>query len=74
MKEYGTPDPDDTAYRAVIKHVEGLEVAHILHHQRVPINARMCRLPQSLKVQAVLVDGSVITYVQMAPGRAAKLQ
>ena len=40
MKEYGTPDPDTTAYDKILAHVQGLDVAYILHNQRVPIDAK----------------------------------
>lgn len=74
MKEYGTPDEDKTAYNKLLEHLQGLEVNYILHYPRVPIDARACRMPQSLKVQAVLASGEVLTVVQPAPGRKAKLQ
>lgn len=74
MKEYGTPDSDDTAYRTLLAHVSGMDVLYILHKPRVPIDARMCQLPQSLKVQAVLADGRVITCFQPAPGKPARIQ
>ena len=74
MKEYGTPDPDRVAYLAVLRHTVDMPVKYIVHHQRVPINARACQLPQSLLVQAVLVDGQVVTAFQPAPGHPARIQ
>lgn len=74
MKEYGTPDKDDTAYKVLLNHVKDMEVLYIMHKPRVPIDARMCQLPQSLKVQAVLTNNTVITCFQPAPGRPAKIQ
>lgn len=73
MKEYGTPDADPTAYLLLLERIEGMEVLSILHHQRVPIDARACLLPQSLKVQAVLIDGGLVTCQQMAPGHTARI-
>ena len=73
MREYGTPDPDTTAYDKLIEHVKGLDVICIMHNQRVPIDARACQLPQSLKVQAVLADRTVVTAFQAAPGHRAKI-
>ena len=74
MKEYGTPDSDDTAYKTLLAHIAGMDVLYILHKPRVPIDARMCQLPQSLTVQAVLADKQVVTCFQPAPGRPAKIQ
>lgn len=74
MKEYGTPDSDDTAYRTLLAHVKDMEVTYIVHKPRVPIDARMCLLPQSLKVQAVLADRTVVTCFQPAPGFPARIQ
>ena len=74
MKEYGTPDADDTAYKTLLKHVESMEVDYILHNPRVPVDARMCRLPQSLTVQAVLASGKVISCFQPSPGKPARIK
>ena len=73
MKEYGTPDPDTTTYDKILAHVQGLDVAYILHNQRVPVDAKACQLPQSLRVQAVLADRTVVTAFQAAPGRPARI-
>lgn len=73
MKEYGTPDADSTAYLLLLEHIKGMEVLSILHHPRVPIDARACLLPQSLKVRAVLLNGQVITCQQAAPGHVARI-
>ena len=74
MEEYGTPDSDKTAYMVLLAYVEGMDVKYILHHQRMPIDARPCQLPQSLKVQAVLGNGKVVTCQQAAPSHAARIQ
>lgn len=74
MKEYGIPDVDDTAYKLLLEHVKDMDVLYITHHPRVPIDARMCLMPQSLKVQAVLANKRVITVIQPAPGLPAKIK
>lgn len=74
MKEYGIPDADDTAYKTLLQHVAGLQVESILHRPRVPIDARMCMMPQSLTVQAVLADKSVVTCFQPSPGKPARIK
>jgi len=74
MKVYGTPDPDPTAIDLLLKEVEGLEVAYIIHHQRVDIGARACRWPGSLRVQAVLKDQTVVSVRQLKPGGPAKVE
>ena len=74
MKEYGTPYTDDTAYKTLLKHVEGMDVNYILHNPRAPIDARMCQLPQSLTVQAVLASGKVISCFQPSPGKPARIK
>ena len=74
MKEYGTPDADDTAYKTLLRHVESMDVTFILHKPRVPIDARMCQLPQSLTVQAVLASGKVISCFQPSPGKPARIK
>ena len=73
IKEYGTPDKDRTAYNLLMEHVKTMPVVSIIHHQRVPIDARACLLPQSLKVQAVLMYGAVVTCTQPAPGMPARI-
>lgn len=74
MKEYGTPDADDTAYRVLLAHVAGMQVDYIIHKPRVPVDARACQMPQGLTVQAVLADKSVITCFQPAPGKPARIK
>lgn len=74
MKEYGTPDADDTAYKVLLAHVAGMQVDYIIHKPRVPVDARACQMPQSLTVQAVLADKSVITCFQPAPGKPARIK
>ena len=71
MRVYGTADPDSTAYDFLLKLVEHEDVESILLHQRIPIDARACKLPQSLTIQAVLKDKTVITVRQNQPGSRA---
>lgn len=73
LKEYGTPDEDQTAYQLLLDFTKGKEVVYILHNSRVPAGARMCQLPGSIKVQAVMADKSIITSFQPSPGRKARL-
>lgn len=74
MKVFGVPDADTTAYQRLLEHVQGRKIKYVLHYTRVPINARPCLLPQSLRVQAIMEDGSVVTAVQAAPGHKARIQ
>lgn len=74
MRIYGTPDPDTTAFDRLMREVEGLEVAYIIHHPRVDMAARACQWPGSLKVQAVLKDQTVVTVRQLKPGGPAKVE
>lgn len=74
VKEYGTPDADPTAYQLLLSHVQGMAVVSILHYPRVAIDARPCQLPLSLRVQAVLANGVVITSWQPSPGRPARIE
>ena len=74
MITYGTPDPDTTAFDRLMREVEGLEIAYIIHHQRVDMGARACRWPGSLRVQAVLKDRTVVTVRQMKPGGPARVE
>ena len=68
MRIYGKPDDDSAAYNALMQAVGDAEVTYIMHHQRVPIDARPCKLPTSLMVQAVLVGGKVVTATQIGIG------
>lgn len=74
MITYGTPDPDTAAFDRLMREVEGLEVAYIIHHQRVDMAARACRWPGSLRVQAVMKDRTVVTVRQMKPGGPARVE
>jgi hypothetical protein len=74
MKVFGVPDADPTAYHRLLDYVQGRKIKYVLHYTRVPIDARPCLLPQSLRVQAVMEDGSVVTSVQAAPGRKARIE
>ena len=74
MKAYGQPNADTTALDLLLTLVDPEKVAYILHHQRIPIDARPCKLPQSLLVQAVMLDNTVISVRQNTPGdRAIKV-
>ena len=69
MKIYGHPDAEDNQTEEFVRDlVDGLDVHYLVLHPRKPITARMCQRPQSILVQAVLVDGRVITARQDAPG------
>jgi len=68
MRVYGKPDPDSAAYDALMLAVGDATVTYIMHHPRVPIDARPCQLPTSLMVQAVLVGGKVVTARQLSVG------
>lgn len=74
MKVFGIPDADPTAYETLLTYLKGRRIKYVLHYTRVPIDARPCLLPQSLRVQAVMEDGSVVTSVQAAPGHKARIQ
>lgn len=67
MKVYGTPDADTTAIDYLLSIVSVEQVESILHHPRISIDARPCKLPQSLLVQAVMMDRTVISVRQNAP-------
>lgn len=66
--QYGTPDPDLSAYNRLVELAATEDVMYILHHQRVPIDARSCLGPGSLKVQAIIVGGKLLTVRQSAEG------
>lgn len=70
MKEFGACDADRSAYELLLQSVDPAQVKYIVHHQRVPVDARMCRLPLSLSVQAVLTNNQVVTAFQ--PSKGAK--
>lgn len=71
MKIYGKPDGDTTAIDYLMSIVDTDLVQAIMHHQRVPIDARACQLPQSLLVQAVMMDNTVVNVRQNQPGGRA---
>jgi hypothetical protein len=76
MTEYGTPD-SDTAPLDTLKAwllANSQEAVYIMHYQRVPIDARPCQLPTSLKVQAVLEDGRTVTAFQPSIGAAVQIK
>ena len=74
MKEYGVPDPDTTAYCLLLQAIQGKSVECIMHYPRVAINARQCKMPGSLKIQALLLDKTVVTVTQAGLGKPAKVQ
>ena len=71
MKIYGQPDQDQTAYNTLLAYLKGEEPKAILHHQRQPPNARPCKGPMSLRVQAIMQDGRIITAHQANIGTRA---
>lgn len=77
MKVFGVPNADPTAYHTLLDWLyinrKGQKIKYVLHYTRVPVDARPCLLPQSLRVQAVMEDGSVVTSVQAAPGHKARI-
>jgi hypothetical protein len=66
--QYGTPDPDPAAYNRLVELAKDEDVTYILHHQRVPIDARTCLGPGSVKVQAVIAGGKLLTVKQSSDG------
>lgn len=72
-KEYGKPDADPSAYNLLLQTITAEKVVRILHHPRIPIDARLCQLPGSLLVQAVLEDGRVISVRQAKAGATPKV-
>lgn len=68
VKVYGKSDPDTQAEDFLRSNLQGKTVRYIILNQRVPINARPCQLPDSLTVQAVLEDGSVVSVRQNRKG------
>ncbi len=74
MIVYGTPDPDAAAIDFLMAEIQGREVRYIIHHPRVPAEARPCKYPNSLLVQAVMWDNTVVSVRQFVPGGPAKLE
>lgn len=76
MTEYGTPDSDtaplDTLKSWLLANTQ--KAVYIMHYQRVPVDARACQLPTSLKVQAVLEDGRIVTAFQPCIGAAVQIK
>lgn len=70
MVIYGKPDEDTATVDALNNWLreQQAEAVYILHHQRVAIDARPCRLPLSLTTQLVLDDKRVVTAFQARPG------
>lgn len=71
MKQYGTPDADTAPYDKLVSMLDMEQVQAIMHHPRVPIDARACQLPGSLLVQAVMCDNTVVNVRQNFAGGAA---
>jgi len=71
MKTYGQLDQDETAYNTLLQHLAGEQPAYIIHHPRQPPDVRTCKGPNSLRVQAVMPNGLVITAYQPHPGARA---
>lgn len=71
MKTYGTPDEDTTAFDYLLTIVDIDKVQAFMYHRRIPIDARACQLPQSLLVQALMNDNTVINVRQAYPGGPA---
>lgn len=66
--QYGIPDPDPAAYNRLLELTATEDVMYILHHPRVPIDARLCLSPGSVKVQAVIAGGKFLVVRQFADG------
>lgn len=73
MTEYGTKSDDDTAYKLLLNTLAPDDILYIMHHPRVDMTARACKLPGSLKVQAVLKNKTVVTAFQPAPNKPARI-
>ena len=75
MKVYGKSDEDKTAETLLFSLIKDLKVQYVVLNQRVPINARPCQWPGSLKLHAVLEDGTVLTVKQnRIGGKARRIQ
>lgn len=72
MKVYGKSDEDKSAENLLMSLIAGEDVQYVMLHARKPINARPCQLPGSLTVQALLVDGRVISVRQNKVGAEPK--
>lgn len=66
--EYGLKDADTAAYNKLLELTSTHKPVYILHHARVPLTARACQWPGSLKVQAVLAENKTVTVVQLQNG------
>lgn len=75
MREYGPKDEDTTAYDKLMLYCEenNLIPLYIAHHKRKPINSKQCQWPGSVRVQAVLPTGKVVTSIQLRPGEEARI-
>ena len=72
-KVYGESDKDLTAENLLRETVKDSEVRYLILHQRMPLNARPCKLPGSLTVQAMLSNGCVVTVRQNKPAGEARV-
>lgn len=69
MITYGTPDLVPPLSIRLMREVEGLEIAYIIHHQRVDMGSKGVPLAGGPAVQAVLKDRTVVTVRQMTVDR-----
>ena len=67
-KVYGESDADLAAENLLREHIKGKDVLYLILNQRIPSNARPCKLPGSLTVQAVMADRTVVSVRQYGPG------
>ena len=74
MKVYGTPDADTATVETLQKWLadNNMQAEYIMHYQRVPVDARPCKMPLSLTTQLILTNKRVVTAFQAKPG--AKVQ
>lgn len=76
IKEYGPVDEDLTAYQTLLDYLteQGLTPLYIAHHKRKPLQSKQCQWPGSVRVQAVLTTGKVISSIQFKPGGKATIE
>lgn len=76
IREYGPKDEDTTAYDKLEAYCQLNDITplYIAHHKRRPTNSKQCQWPGSVRVQAVLATGKVITSLQLKPGGPATIE
>lgn len=76
IKEYGPVDEDLTAYKTLLSYLteQGFTPLYIAHHKRKPLNSKRCQWPGSVRVQAVLPTGKVISSIQLTLGGDARIE